>query len=391
MATRRPVPSRGRTRRARPVRPAASPRILRIAVLALRDSSALVPIGLVDLLRKASQLADSIPSARPRLRLETRLVACGSASLVVCSGGVRIHCDATTRGVRRSDVVLVPSLEPDVIAHLAQNREAVTWIQRMHARGADVASSCTGAFLLGEAGLLDGRAATTHWAFQDLLRQRYPSVRVLPEAIVVDEGRVCTAAGGMSFLNLVLYLVGRWFGEDVARLASKVFLVDLNKSPQTAYAILADRKTHADPGILRAQALIEADLAAASSVGELSEKVAMSRRTFVRRFTRATGSSPRDYLQRVRVEAAKRALEGTRRSVVSIAAKIGYTDPVAFRKIFARLTGLTPADYRRRYGGGAPPGVVSQRRGSGARRLRRAGQYPIAVAGRQDTRLVSPG
>ena len=370
MATRRPVSPRGRSLRAKPVRAAARSQLIRIAVLALRDSSSLVPIGFADLLRKAVQLAATIPSARARPRLEVRLVACGSAPIVVGSGGIRVHCDTTTRSVRRSDVVLVPALEPDLAERLAQNREVVSWIRRMHDGGADVASACTGAFLLAEAGLLDGRAATTHWAFQDLLRQRYPRVRVLPEAIVVDEGRVCTAGGAMSFLNLALHLIERWLGADVASLASKVFLVDVNKPPQTAYAILPGKKTHADAGILRAQDMIEADLADAASVGELSVKVAMSRRTFVRRFTRATGSSPREYLQRARIEAAKRALEGTRRSVVSIAAAIGYTDPVAFRKVFARLTGLTPADYRRRYGVGAASAVTVQRRGGRAGHLR---------------------
>jgi transcriptional regulator GlxA family with amidase domain len=344
----------------------SAPRAIRVRVLALHDSTALVPIGLVDLLRKATQLAASLPAPRPRPALEATLVACGSGRVVTGAGGVRIHCDATTRTVRRADVVLVPALDPDVVEHLALNREAVGWLRRMHAGGADVASACTGAFLLGEAGLLDGRAATTHWAFQELLRRRYPSVRLKPEAIVVDEGRVCTAGGATSFLNLALYLVERWLGADVARASSKMFLVDVNKSPQTAYAILAGQKAHADAEILRAQALIEGDVGGAPSVGDLARRVAMSRRTFVRRFTLATGTAPREYLQRVRVEAAKRVLESTRRSISAIATEIGYTDAVAFRKLFVRLTGLTPADYRRRYGLQAT--TVQAPRSSGRRR-----------------------
>jgi transcriptional regulator GlxA family with amidase domain len=334
----------------RTVRSIAAPRAIRVHVLALHDSTALVPIGLVDMLRKATQLAASLPASRPRPTLEPTLVACGPGRIVVGAGGVRIHCDATTRSVRRADVVLVPAIDPDVVEHLALNREAVGWLRRMHAGGADVASACTGAFLLGEAGLLEGRAATTHWAFQELLRRRYPSVNLKPEAIVVDEGRVCTAGGATSFLNLALYLIERWLGADVARASSKMFLVDINKSPQTAYAILAGQKAHADAEILRAQGLIESDVGAALSVGDLARKVAMSRRTFVRRFTLATGTAPREYLQRVKVEAAKRALESTRRSIGAIATEIGYTDPVAFRKLFVRFTGLTPVDYRRRYG-----------------------------------------
>jgi transcriptional regulator GlxA family with amidase domain len=149
-------------------RPAATrvPKVLRVHILALRDSTALVPIGLVDMLRKAMEVAATIPAARPRPILEPTLIACGPGRLVSGAGGVRVHCDTTIRDVRRSDVVLVPALDPDVIEHLALNRDAVGWVRRMHAAGADVASACTGAFLLGEAGLLDGRAATTHWAFR---------------------------------------------------------------------------------------------------------------------------------------------------------------------------------------------------------------------------------
>lgn len=325
-------------------------RVLRVHILALRDSTALVPIGLADMLRKAMALAATIPATRTRPILEARLVACGDSASVSAAGGLRVHCDTTMRRVRHSDVVLVPALDPDVIQHLELNRDAVTWVRRMHDGGADVASVCTGSFVLGEAGLLDGREATTHWAFQPLLASRYPRVRLRPEAVIVDEGRVCTAGGATSFLNLALYLVERWLGPEVARACSRMFLIDPNKSSQTAYAILAGQKTHADADILRAQRLIEGTITQTPSVDELSKTIAMSRRTFVRRFTRATGTSPREYAQRVKVEAAKRALESGHPSIATIASQVGYTDPVGFRKVFVRLTGMTPADYRQRYG-----------------------------------------
>lgn len=168
-------------------------RSLRIHVLALRDSPALVPIGLLDLLGKSADLAALLPSARARPILETTLV--GPELIVRAARGLLLHCDATLKDVRRTDVVLVPALDPELVEHLELNREAVGWLRRMYDQGADVASACTGAFLLGEAGLLDGRSATTHWAFQGLLRARYPRLRLEPEAIVVDAGRVCTAGG----------------------------------------------------------------------------------------------------------------------------------------------------------------------------------------------------
>jgi transcriptional regulator GlxA family with amidase domain len=339
----------------------ARTRALRVHVLALRDCTPLVPVGMVELLRKSLALAATLPSAEPLRPVEVTLVAGGPGRVVLGAGGLPVHCAATLRQVRRSDLVVVPALDPDLLQHLALNRQVVPWLRRIYRAGADVVSVCTGSFLLAEAGLLDGRAATTHWAFQDLLRARHPRVRLEPQAIIVDQGRICTAGGATSFLNLALFLVERLLGAEVARAAAKMFLVDLNKSPQGTYAIFSTQKTHADPEILRAQTLIEGELGGKLSVEELSQRVAMSRRTFVRRFKRATGNVPREYIQRVRVEAAKRALESGRASVASVADQTGYEDVVAFRKVFVRITGLTPVEYRLRYGPPAPPATIKER------------------------------
>jgi transcriptional regulator GlxA family with amidase domain len=160
-------------------------RPLQIHVLALRDCTPLVPIGVVELLRKASALAPSVPGA-PRRQVEITLVSPGSNRTVRCAGGLELRCGAFVAEVRRSDLVVAPALDPDVLEHLEANREVVPWLRKVHEGGADAASVCTGAFLLGEAGLLDGRAATTHWAFQEQLARRYPRVRVEPQAILVD-------------------------------------------------------------------------------------------------------------------------------------------------------------------------------------------------------------
>jgi len=247
----------------------------------------------------------------------------------------------------------------------------VPWLRRMSLAGADVASACTGAFLVAEAGLLDGKSATTHWAFQQQFRERYPRVRLEPQAIVVDQGRVITAGGATSFLSLSLYLVERFLGVEVARAASKMFLVDVNKSPQGAYAIFGTQKAHGDEGILKAQNAIESELTHWLSVEDLARRVAMSRRNFVRRFKSATGNAPREYMQRVRVEAAKRALENTTGSVSAIAGDLGYEDVVAFRRLFIRWAGLTPAEYRARYGPRTSPALLVGRQRGGARLVAR--------------------
>jgi transcriptional regulator GlxA family with amidase domain len=203
--------------------------------------------------------------------------------------------------------------------------------------------------------------ATTHWAFQDLLAARYPKVRIAPQAVIVDQGRIITSGGATSFINLTLFLVERLLGQQVAWAASRMFLIDPNKAPQGAYAAFSTQKAHGDTPILRAQELIEMELKRAPSVDELARRVALSRRSFSRRFIEATGNTPRDYIQRVRVEAAKRALEQGD-TVGDVADRVGYGDPVAFRKLFARVVGLTPADYRVRYGPRAQPAWEGRRR-----------------------------
>jgi transcriptional regulator GlxA family with amidase domain len=332
---------------------------VRVHVLALADCTALVPVGVMDLFRKSIDLGATLPGRRPRI--EPRLVSAGPDALLRGAGGLTLRCDATLRTCGRADLIVVPALEPDLDEHLRLNRAVVPWLKRAFAGGAEVASACTGAFVLAEAGLLDGRAATTHWAFQSLLAQRYPRVRLQPQAVLVDQGRVVTAGGATSFIHLALFLVERLLGPEVAWAASRMFLVDPNKSPQGAYAMFSSQKSHGDEPILRAQELIESELARVPPVEALARRVAMSARTFVRRFHGATGNTPREYIQRVRIEAAKRLLEGGARTVAEIGERVGWSDPVAFRKQFVRHTGLTPAEYRARYGPRSAPSFVAAR------------------------------
>jgi transcriptional regulator GlxA family with amidase domain len=209
--------------------------------------------------------------------------------------------------------------------------------------------------LLAEAGLLDGRKATTHWLAEPLFRARYPSVRLVSHQIIVDEGRIITCGGAFSFLHLLMYLAEKHYGAEVAAAAHRMFLIDVNKSPQPAYAIFSAQKTHGDEAIHKAQELIEGGLGKALSVPVLAESVSLSRRHFVRRFKQATGNTPLEYVQRARVEAAKKALFESRRPFDDIAWSVGYTDTPGFRRVFIRHTGLTPSEYRRRFNAAYAP------------------------------------
>jgi transcriptional regulator GlxA family with amidase domain len=331
----------------------------RVHVLVLADCTTFVPVGVMDLLRKSIDLGATMP--RRGSAVIPKLVSAGEQTTLQGAGGLTVECDATLRTAGPADLIVVPALDPDIEQHLALNKQVVPWLRRAFSAGADVASACTGAFVLGEAGLLDGRAATTHWAFQGLLAQRHPRIRLQPQAILVDQGRVVTAGGATSFINLALFLVERLLGSNVAWAASRMFLIDPNKAPQGAYAMFSSQKSHGDDGILCAQELIEADVGRVPPVDAIARRVAMSPRNFARRFHTATGNTPREYIQRVRIEAAKRMLENGQ-GVGEIARRVGYGDAVGFRKLFVRTTGLTPADYRARYGPRSAPSWAAPRR-----------------------------
>ena len=281
--------------------------------------------------------------------LRVRLVACGTDRTVRSSCDLPVRCHAVLADVGRTDLIIVPAFDGDVLKQLEINKAVVPWLRTQYRKGADIAAICTGAFALAEAGLLEGRAATTHWAAQDLFRRRYPGVHLQPHQIIVDEGRLCTSGGAFSFLNLLLYLAEKHVDQETALLASRIFLIDMNKSPQGAYAILSPQKTHDDPAILRTQLLIEKDLTEELTLDRLAAGAALSRRQFQRRFRTATGNTPVEYIQRVRIEAAKKALASTRDRLDEIASAVGYEDAPGFRKLFIRYTGLTPSEFRKKY------------------------------------------
>jgi transcriptional regulator GlxA family with amidase domain len=321
---------------------------LDVCVLAFDECTPLASIGPLEILSRAGSLHAEGNGSPLEPFFRARLVS-ASPSGVTSACGYSVTCHATLDTVAATDLVIVPAFDGNVLQQLERNRSFIPWVRRMYDGGADVASICTGAFLLAEAGLLDGKSATTHWIAHDLFASRYPQVSLKPDAIVVDHGRVCTSGGATAFLTLTVYLVEKYCGGETARTTAKIFLIDINKGPQTAYAIFSAQKNHADRSILDAQDLIEREASRDLTVEELARHVAMSRRNFIRRFKTATGNTPSEYIQRVRVESAKHALEASTDAVDAIAGRTGYEDAGSFRKVFKRFTGVTPSEYRRRY------------------------------------------
>jgi transcriptional regulator GlxA family with amidase domain len=317
---------------------------LDVSILVFDGCTSLAPIGPMEILMTAGRLhAAAAGEAEPFFRVQ--LVSLG-ANPVITANGFPVQCHATIKETVKTGLVIVPAFDGNVEEQLAANAACVPWVRQMHTAGADIASICTGAFVLAEAGLLEGKTATTHWIAQDAFRRRYPGVRLAPDQIVVDNGRICTSGGATSFLTLTAYLVEKYCGRQTARTVAKIFLIDVNKGPQSAYAIFSTQRTHGDDPVRAAQDLMENGTGI--SVGDLARQVGMSKRNFIRRFKAATGNTPLEYLQRVRMEKAKHALEQGMDSVDRIAATNGYGDPGSFRAVFKRVTGVSPMEYRRR-------------------------------------------
>ncbi|MGN8069315.1 GlxA family transcriptional regulator [Mucilaginibacter sp. 22184] len=256
--------------------------------------------------------------------------------------------------IGKTDLLIVPSINQDWDAVIKKNKTLVTWIKEQYEGGAEIASICTGAFLLAEAGLLDGKSCSTHWDAADKLKQLFPTIRVHTDILTVAEKGIYTNGGGYSFLNLALFLVEKYFGREVAILGSKMFQIDMDRTSQSPFAIFKMQKNHGDEMVYQAQTYMEENLRERISFEELASKLATSRRNFDRRFVKATGNTPIEYLQRVKVEVAKSALEKERKTIFEVMSEVGYTNDKAFRAVFKRIAGISPLEYKTRYNKNIP-------------------------------------
>jgi transcriptional regulator GlxA family with amidase domain len=248
------------------------------------------------------------------------------------------------------DLVLVPAMYSDCIGETLQREtKMIKWIQKQHGQGADIASMCLGAFLVASTGLLDGKRATTHWMGAAYFKQLFPKVKLEDDKVIIDEGRIYTSGAAFSFTSLIIYLIEKFCGRDMALAASKVFMIQVHDSSQHSFSIFNLQRNHEDYDISRVQDFIEKNYDELLTINGLAEKFNMSSRTFIRKFTAITGNTPLEYIQRVRVEVAKRFLEKGKLTVEQVCMEIGYADFGFFRNIFKRITGLTPQEYKKKY------------------------------------------
>lgn len=256
--------------------------------------------------------------------------------------------------IRKTDLIVIPSLNHNYDATVKRNKLMVEWIAAQHRKGAEVASICTGAFLLAASGLLDGRSCSTHWSAAGDLRVKFPEIDVKMGEVITDEKGIYTNGGAYSFLNLIIYLIEKFYDRETAIYCAKVFQIEMDRQSQLSFVIFKGQKHHQDDLIRKAQEYIESHPHEKISIEDLSSKFAVGRRNFDRRFIKATGDTPLEYSQRVRMESAKKAFETSIKTVHEVMYDVGYSDAKAFRDVFRKITGYSPLEYRLKYNRQSP-------------------------------------
>ncbi|GAA4791908.1 helix-turn-helix domain-containing protein [Olivibacter ginsenosidimutans] len=260
-----------------------------------------------------------------------------------------IKIDRLLDEVDHTDLVIIPALYGRMRDAVKANEEAIPWFIKMHRIGTEIASLCLGAFLLGATGLVNNKKCSTHWAYYHEFKETYPDIHLVEGTIITDEGNIYSSGGANSIWNLLLYLLEKYTDRNIAIMAAKYFAIDIDRNSQGAFTIFSGQKDHKDEEILLAQEFIEQNYANKHTIEDLAAKVNISRRSFERRFKHATNNTVTEYIQRVRIESAKRSFEASRKNVSEVMYDVGYTDTKAFRDVFKKVTGLTPIEYRNKY------------------------------------------
>jgi transcriptional regulator GlxA family with amidase domain len=260
-----------------------------------------------------------------------------------------VHTDGTIQDVTKTDLIIVPALSGDLKVSLEKNKAFIPWIVKQYENQAEVASLCLGAFLLASTGLLSGKECSTHWLFANEFRNMFPDVHLVDGNIISEEQGIYSSGGASSYWNLLLHLVEKYTSRELAIKASKFFAIEIDRKSQSPFIMFNGQKKHDDEPIKEAQAFIESNFTEKISVEELAIKFAIGRRHFERRFKKSTNNTPMEYIQRVKIEAAKKQLETGRKNVNEVMYEVGYSDTKSFRAIFKKITGMSPIGYKNKY------------------------------------------
>lgn len=330
----------------------AATRPLHVSLVAIPDAVISTLSGIYDVLgsfRMLGQIEPALPAQAP---FAVEIVAAERGSVQLASG-LPVEAHRAVGEVTTTDIVIVPSilLGPDGW-QTGRYPQLVDWTRRMHADGALLCSACSGVFLLAETGLFDAQDATVHWAYAEAFARAFPRVPLSPERVLMVSGareELVTSGASMTWHDLVLYLIVRHVGATAAQTVARSFALQWHHDGLAPYIVFQGRTDHGDAVVADIQGWLASHFSVASPIEEMVRRSGLAERTFKRRFTEATGFAPIDYVQRLRIEDAKRRLERTDAAADEIGWKVGYEDAAFFRRLFKRVTGMTPGAYRRRF------------------------------------------
>lgn len=260
-----------------------------------------------------------------------------------------VRTDALLKDIKKTDLIIIPAISGQLERAIDINRDFIPWIIKHYNNGSEVASLCIGSFLLASTGLLDGKECSSHWQTANEFRQMFPDVTLVDGRIVTEQQGLYSSGGATSYWSLLLHLIEKHAGRDIAIVASKVFALEIDRKSQSPFIMFNGQKNHDDEPIRKAQEFIEQNIAEKISIDELADKFAIGRRHFDRRFKKATNNTAGEYIQRVKIEAAKKQLETSNKNINEIMYEVGYNDTKTFRNLFKKLTGLSPVEYRNKY------------------------------------------
>jgi transcriptional regulator GlxA family with amidase domain len=326
-------------------REAAMQPVLDVTVVLMEDGLSSTAIMPAEIFHCAGALWDDL-HCRPRRRpFRVRTVTLGGDS-VRSPYGIDMAPRGAVEDIKRSDIVIVPTSGMDLDLKLVEHSRLLPWLRRLHEQGAYVVGVCMGAAYLAEAGLLDGRIATTHWAVCDEFRERWPKVRWHPEMFVTEDSRLLCSGGVCGSIDVSLYLVEKLCGHEIAVQCAKALLLPMPRIHQSGYSMVPVSRAHDDERIRKVEAWLQENFRCEAPARMLAAQAGMGERTFVRHFKEATGRMPAGYVQALRIEAAKAMLEQSGTPIQTVSADVGYEDVAFFRSLFKRSTGMTPGEYR---------------------------------------------
>lgn len=274
----------------------------------------------------------------------------GLTKEVKVNGGLfSIHTDFLIDEVKKTDLIVIPPISGDIKSALHINREFIPWIREQYKAGAELASLCIGAFVLASTGLLSGKQCSTHWLHVNEFRDMFPDVIMVDDKMITEQNGLYSSGGATSYWSLLLHLVEKYTSREMAIMASKYFVLDIGRNNQSPFMMFKGQRDHEDELVIRAQEYIEQNFMNKITVDHLSDKFGIVRRTFERRFKKSTRNTVVEYIQRVKIEAAKKSFETSRKPIYDVMYDVGYTDIKAFRDVFKKITGMPPVDYRNKY------------------------------------------